>query len=169
MSTPSNASLALKTLTTARWPETLNLSIPQEQRHLVPSVNAVMARLLNDTQVLCSNAFCIEYGDMVIGFFTLAVSRDEPDVCFWGGFQIDQQFQGQGLGRQTATRLLRCLPHHYPQCKVIRLDVHHQNEGAIHLYQSLGFYPIPSVSPSPFRIFQREIISNHFPNEGAKP
>ncbi len=48
-------------------------------------------------------------------------------------------YQGQGLG----TRVFGCLWQLYPNCRRFRLEVEPDNEGAIRLYQRMGFTVLP--------------------------
>ena len=54
-------------------------------------------------------------------------------------FCIKPEFQNKGLGYRLG---LHCLEYARENKKQIKLEVHHSNQSAIHLYRKLGFTPL---------------------------
>jgi ribosomal protein S18 acetylase RimI-like enzyme len=56
------------------------------------------------------------------------------------GFVVDPPLQGQGIGRDMLRRICRGLREE--GCTEVALEVEADNDGALHLYTSLGFAPV---------------------------
>jgi ribosomal protein S18 acetylase RimI-like enzyme len=65
----------------------------------------------------------------------IGVYRREGHELFLSKFYIKNDLHGRGIGRQSFALLLR----HFPDIRIIRLQVNRQNIKAINFYFSLGF------------------------------
>ncbi len=101
--------------------------------HLFPWSERVMRDCLQ-AGYTCS---VIELHQLVVGFSLLSFAADEAhllNIC------IDPMFQRQGLGRHLMEHVLRQSREN--KVKRIFLEVRISNQGALNLYQSMGFRQI---------------------------
>lgn len=64
----------------------------------------------------------------------------EPDAVTLNALQVDRRCQGQGLGRFCMTALPPLVRTLWPQTRRLQLSVDPQNEAAIALYRSTGWF-----------------------------
>ncbi|RAW16859.1 hypothetical protein DC345_07080 [Paenibacillus taichungensis] len=72
-------------------------------------------------------------------FFYLSYTPASTDNYWIGGFQIDKDYQGKGLGSQSLYTILDCIQNKHPQCQIISLTVEKNNALARILYEKIGF------------------------------
>ena len=76
-------------------------------------------------------------GDRVVATLRVQVTDARADVY---GFVVDPPLQGRGIGRDVLRRVCRQL--RAEGVPLVGLEVFAENDGAIHLYTSLGFEPV---------------------------
>ncbi len=81
--------------------------------------------------------FVFEREGRVIG--TLRAHLDDETAGVYG-FAVDPHWRGQGIGRDALRRT--CLDLRERGARTIGLEVEVENDGALHLYTSLGFEPV---------------------------
>ena len=81
-------------------------------------------------------------GPEMVGFVALAFRPGSGDDYWIFHFLIDRRFQGRGHGTAAMERLIELVRHEHPECQLLQLVVHPENEsGAQRLYRKLGFQP----------------------------
>ncbi|WP_235857665.1 GNAT family N-acetyltransferase [Paenibacillus albiflavus] len=85
-----------------------------------------------DPYILCKD-------DKTFGFFYLSYTPNSTNNYWIGGFQIDKEYQGMGLGTQSLKRILEFIQEMNRQCEVISLTIEKSNNHARKLYEKLGF------------------------------
>ena len=86
--------------------------------------------------------FVIYSDGKAVGFTMFAFEPDyaDPDDRYWlWRFMIDEEFQGQGYGKESLKHILSYFREN--GASNIRLSTKESNVNAIHLYQSFGFAP----------------------------
>jgi ribosomal protein S18 acetylase RimI-like enzyme len=78
----------------------------------------------------------IERDDVIVGALRLAREGEAAGIY---GFAVDPRFQGQGIGRETLTRI--CREARAEGVSVVTLEVAVDNDRALELYLSVGFEP----------------------------
>jgi ribosomal protein S18 acetylase RimI-like enzyme len=73
----------------------------------------------------------------VVSTLRMRHDDDRGDVY---GFVVDPPLQGRGIGRDILRRICRQLREE--GAALVGLEVEAQNDGALHLYTSLGFAPV---------------------------
>lgn len=77
--------------------------------------------------------YLIERDGKVVGSISYEIKSENH--AYLSDLVIDPEYQGQGLGREALTRVLKELEH----IERIDLVTHPENSAALHLYLSLGF------------------------------
>lgn len=86
-----------------------------------------------------AEARMLEADGEIVGYALLAktFSQEAGGTVVWvEELYVKPACRGQGFGRAFLEQLAATLP---PEVKRIRLEVEHENEGAVRLYESLGF------------------------------
>ena len=84
--------------------------------------------------------FVIYAGDVPVGFTMFAFDPDyeDPNDRYWlWRFMIDEECQGQGLGREALKQIIAYFKEN--GATNMRLSTKESNVNAIHLYESQGF------------------------------
>ena len=84
--------------------------------------------------------FVIYAGDVPVGFTMFAFEPDyeDPNDRYWlWRFMIDEECQGQGLGREALKQIIAYFKEN--GATNMRLSTKESNVNAIHLYESQGF------------------------------
>ena len=77
--------------------------------------------------------YLLEKDDKVVGYVSYEIKSEEH--AYLSSLVIDPEFQGQGIGREALTNVLKELE----MKNIIDLTVHPENSDALRLYLSLGF------------------------------
>ncbi len=135
-----NAMITLRRLTSADWNTARDLSVAENQREFVGTLDEILAAAEPS-----HHFHVIERDNEPVGFFNIDTGYGqwfemaEPGELGLRSFLIDQRFQGQGLGKLTSQALAPYLRQHYSEYPAIVLTVNFRNPGAYHLYQLAGF------------------------------
>ncbi len=135
--------LEVQAVTRENWRTTLHLAVfPAQQRFIadyVPIAAIALAKAYIRPGGLVWLPYVFSRQHDLIGFAELAYEPANPAICWLFHFFIDLHYQGQGYGKQALQSLLHFIREHHPQCKVLQLTVHPENERAQHLYVRAGF------------------------------
>lgn len=100
-------------------------------------IEATFAELMrSDAYASC---YICETKDGIVGYALLAktFSQEAGGFALWiEELYLKEDCRHRGLGREFFEAFFASLP---PDIKRIRLEVERENEGAVHLYESLGF------------------------------
>ena len=94
----------------------------------------------SDTYLEC---FIFEWDGAVAGYALLVktYSQEAGGLAIWiDELYVSPQFRGRGIGHEFFSYLYRTRP---GDVRRFRLEVEKENEGAVKLYRSLGFSPLP--------------------------
>lgn len=75
-----------------------------------------------------------------VGFVMYALDRDDKEYWIYR-LMIDKCQQRKGYGREAMRLLIERIKKEAPDRRVIYISFEPHNEGAMHLYSSLGFVP----------------------------
>ena len=134
---PSNGNEPLLMVSTdaAAWPRLCRIQVQPEQRPGTPSPLELIHRQLTETH-RPTQIVAIHQGMRPIGMFTL--SFEVGGQVWLDGFQIDRDYQGQGIGRR-ALRTVLSLMLGNRSCRGLWLKVHRDNLVGIRLFAKEGF------------------------------
>ena len=129
--------MTIEAVTRANWFAATQLSVtPQQTAHFSAPVVYWLAESRFEAHF---RPMLLFLGDTPIGFLTYGIDPDD-DEHWLITFMIDQQFQGQGLGRRALQAFLEHFDRNHPHT-AIRLGHHRENTVAARLYDSFGFAP----------------------------
>ncbi len=131
--------IKIQPVTRENWEEALKISLYEHQVSLVPSVIEGIAYAYIKPWDEAFDPYVLEIDGEVFGFFYLSYTPDSTDNYWIGGFQIDQSYQGKGMGKRAIRAILDYITKQHPECKVISLTVERDNEIAQNLYKSMSF------------------------------
>lgn len=132
--------ITLRRLTPADWDTARTLSVAEEQREFVGTLDEIL-----EAAEPSHHFHFIERDNSPVGFFNLDTGYGdsfdfaEPGELGLRSFLIDSRFQGQGLGKTTAQALAPYLRRNYRQHPAVVLTVNLRNPGAYQLYRLAGF------------------------------
>lgn len=126
-------------VTRDNWEEALQISLYENQTHLVPSVMEGLAYAYVKPWDEAFDPYVLEMQGRVSGFFYLSYTPGSTDNYWLGGFQIDKSFQGQGIGKRALSAVIDFIIRKHPSCRIISLTVERDNHIAKHLYTSVSF------------------------------
>ncbi|CAM2063795.1 GNAT family N-acetyltransferase [Sulfidibacter corallicola] len=133
-STGNDPLLMISTDATA-WPLLCRIQVQPEQRHFTPSPLELIHRQLTQTH-RPTQIVAIHHGMRPIGMFTL--SFEVGGQVWLDGFQLDRDYQGQGIGRRALRTALN-LALGNRACRGVWLKVHRDNLVGIRLFAKEGF------------------------------
>lgn len=130
----------------------LRLEVNENQKDFVEEPATVIALAYAGMEAHMPGELCVIYKEEEVAGVVLIgraeVEEQEPTelqkykhVYRIMGFQIDQKYQGKGIGRKAFSLILDKIAH-YPDGQLIpvALEVEEKNTAALHLYQSFDFY-----------------------------
>jgi len=128
------ANIILERISLENWEDAVALSVREDQESYVASNLRSIAE--SKVRPQC-NPMLIKADTDAVGFFLWA--RDGDQQTYWiYRFMIDQEFQGNGLGRAALEHIIPFLSAK-PGARQIMLAVLKGNETAEKLYISMGF------------------------------
>ena len=130
----SNSQLVLRPVSSDNWRYVAALKVTEEQRQFVAEPTYYLALCYYGT---IWKPLAIYLAEQVICFLMWGVDPDDGS-CWFGGFIIDQPYQGRGYGRQALQVAMAMLAreHGYQQ---FALSYQPANQAGKHLYSALGF------------------------------
>jgi len=135
--------IAIRTVTSANWRETLELAVRPEQQRFISEYAPIAAIALAKAYIrpggMIWTPYAIYAGAMMVGFFTLAHEPDTTNQYWLFHFFIDQRYQGCGYGRAAMQRIIELVRREQPQSRMLQLTVHPENGAAQRLYTAAGF------------------------------
>lgn len=121
------------------WEEAYSISLLESQEKLVPSVIESLAWAYIKPWDEAFDPYILYKDDKTIGFFYLSYTPNSK-INYWiGGFQIDKEYQGRGLGAQSLEKIVEFIQETHRQCEEISLTIEISNNHARKLYEKLGF------------------------------
>jgi diamine N-acetyltransferase len=140
-----SVAVSLRPVTQDNWRAVVHLNVAEDQREFVAPNVYSLAEAAYDQSLTPAAIYADE---TLIGF---ALSTREPFQGEWGFTEtpyegelgilrvmVDQQYQGQGYGKQAMQALIAQMST-LPGAEAIILNVMRGNVGALRLYESLGF------------------------------
>lgn len=135
----------LREVTGENWREALRLAVHPEQQRFVAEYAPIAAVALAKAYIRPGGAlwepFAIYAGSTMVGFLALAYEPGTSDEYWLFHFFIDQQYQGRGYGKAALAHLIETMKRQHPQCEMLQLVVHPENERGQQLYTAAGFRP----------------------------
>ncbi len=137
--------VSLRPVTQENWRGTFALAVAPEQVRFGPDDAPIAAVALAKAYVGSGGAswapYAIYAGPEMVGFVALAFRPGSGDDYWIFHFLIDRRFQGRGHGTAAMERLIELVRHEHPECQLLQLVVHPENQRAQRLYRKLGFQP----------------------------
>ena len=117
--------------------EALRLEVGEGQENFIEPVSQCLSEARRN---LVWKPVAICDGNRVVGFAMYGCfAQPEPEGQLWlDRLLIDRAYQGRGYGAGAVAALLERLPKEYGKDRVF-LSVYDDNQGAIRLYEKLGF------------------------------
>lgn len=132
-------------VTQKNWRTAIALSVPPEQLHLVAGMAPIVALALAKAYIrlldLHWDPYVFYADEAMIGFAAHAYEPGSPSNHWLFHFFIDQQYQGQGYGKQALRVLVQQVRVQHPTCQLLQLTVLPENRRAQQLYEGIGFRP----------------------------
>lgn len=126
-------------VTKENWEEALKLKVKPEQQDFVPSPAVSLATAYVVPWDEAFDPYLIYADDKPVGMYYLSYTPDSTDNYWFGGFFIDESYQGQGLGNTSFMEAMKHIQSLHPKCKLISLTVEKTNWIAAKLYEKHGF------------------------------
>ncbi|MGQ8874449.1 GNAT family N-acetyltransferase [Paenibacillus sp. TSA_86.1] len=126
-------------VTRDNWEQALQISLHENQTHLVPNVTEALAYAYIKPWDEALDPYVLQKEGKIIGFFYVSYTPESTDNYWIGGFQIDKSVQGQGMGKQALRAVIDYIMQKHPLCHVISLTVERDNHIAQRLYTGLSF------------------------------
>lgn len=121
------------------WEDAFSISVQKSQEKLVPSVIESLAFAYIKPWDEAFDPYILYTDDKAFGFFYLSYTPNSTNNYWIGGFQIDKEYQGIGLGTKSLKRIVEFIRELHGQCEVISLTIEKSNVHAKKLYEKLGF------------------------------
>lgn len=131
--------ISIEAINKSNWEEALSISLHESQVKWVPTVIESLAYAYIKPWDEAFDPFILRHGDEAFGFFYLSYTPDGRDNYWIGGFQIDQAYQGKGLGKEALCTILEFIQQTHQQCQVVSLTIEKSNAYARKLYEKAGF------------------------------
>lgn len=129
----------IKPVDRTNYVEALSISLLKSQEKLVPTVVQSLAWAYIKPWDEAFDPYVLSKNDKVIGFFYLSYTPNSTNNYWLGGFQIDKEYQGMGLGMESLGRMVEFIKERHHQCEVISLTIEKNNAHARKLYEKIGF------------------------------
>jgi len=140
------ANIRFEPFTRDNWEDALKLQVDSSQKKFAPSVAESLAAAYIKPWDDALDPYIIYAGETMVGCFYLSYTPGSEDNYWIGGFIIDRQHQGRGLGKASLKEILHFVGKLHPNCREVNLTVEKDNIVAQGLYKSLGFGDTGSVN-----------------------
>jgi diamine N-acetyltransferase len=141
--------LSLKEVTRENWRTALGLAVFLEQQRFIADSVPIAAIALAKAYIRPAGLIWVPYAfyadTKMVGFTELAYEPESVNNYWIFHFFIDRHYQRRGYGKEALLLFLRFVQDHYPQCQMLQLTVHPENEHAQHLYTGVGFQPTGAI------------------------
>ncbi|MGC5771627.1 GNAT family N-acetyltransferase [Paenibacillus pabuli] len=131
--------ITIEPIDKSNWEEALAISLLETQVNLVPTVIESLAYAYVKPWDAALDPYLLREGNKAFGFFYLSYTPASTDNYWIGGFQINKDDQGKGLGSKSLYNILEWIQEEHPQCQIISLTVEKSNVHARGLYEKIGF------------------------------
>ena len=131
--------ISIEAIDKRNWEEALSISLHESQVKWVPTVIESLAYAYIKPWDEAFDPYILRQGEKAFGFFYLSYTPDSKDNYWIGGFQIDQDYQGKGLGKEALYTILEFIQQTHHQCQVVSLTIEESNAHARKLYEKTGF------------------------------
>ncbi|WP_044337135.1 GNAT family N-acetyltransferase [Rossellomorea aquimaris] len=128
-------SVKIVELDAENWYDCCQLEISENQQAFIES-NAISIAQSKFEPTL--KPFAIYFNDKVVGFLMYNSVPEELDAYWVYRIMVDKNYQGMGIGRAATELMLEEMTKTLKATKIV-VGYHPDNEGAHHLYASLGF------------------------------
>jgi diamine N-acetyltransferase len=149
--------ICIKPVDRDNWEEAVSISLFETQVKMVPSVIESLAYAYIKPWDEALDPYILHLQGKVIGFFYISYTPESTDNYWIGGFQIDKDYQGKGIGEVSLERIIEFIKEKHSLCKVISLTIERNNERARKLYERIGFINQDIENQSGEIIFRLEI------------
>ncbi|MBR3559999.1 MAG: GNAT family N-acetyltransferase [Oscillospiraceae bacterium] len=132
--------IVLKPVDQSNRDECVRLKVTKAQAEYIASNTSSLETAARHPEV--ARPFVIFSDDIAVGFAMFAFETDyeDPDDRYWlWRFMIDEQYQGQGYGKEALKHIISYFKEN--GANNIRLSTKESNINAIDLYTSYGFKP----------------------------
>lgn len=117
------------------WYECCQLKLSKEQAEYMEPNAISIAQSKFEPNL---RPYAIYFEEKVTGFLMYNTILEELDSYWIYRIMVDQAYQGKGIGK-AATKLMLAEMAELYNAKKVAVGYHPDNQGAHHLYQSLGF------------------------------
>ncbi|MEH7884359.1 GNAT family N-acetyltransferase [Bacillus sp. JJ1609] len=128
--------VTLKPITKENWEEAIDLTVKEEQKHLIASNLYSIA----EVQFLENfKASGIYYEEKMIGFAMYGIDSDDNNYWIYR-LMLDQAYQGKGFGATSVNLIveeIKCI--NSANIPFIMIGYHPENDGARYAYKKAGF------------------------------
>jgi diamine N-acetyltransferase len=135
----------------------LELGVYDKQKNFVPSIQESLAHAYIKPWDEAFDPYLLEEDTKLIGAFYISYTPGSKDNYWLGGFFIDKNYQGKGLGKEALIHIIDFIKVHYQPIESLSLTVEVHNHKAMKLYQSLGFTSNKEVNRDGEIIYTKEI------------
>ena len=127
--------ISLKKVDAYNYVKIIGLKVSPEQENFVASnaFSLAQAYVMPECRPVA-----IYNGMTPVGFAMYALDKEDGEYWIYR-LMIDQQFQKKGYGREALRLLIERVRAEAPERTVLYISFEPENEGARHLYSSLGF------------------------------
>ncbi|MGF3102868.1 GNAT family N-acetyltransferase [Rossellomorea sp. DUT-2] len=117
------------------WYDCCQLEISEDQKAFIESNAISIAQSKFEPSL---KLFAIYYEDKVVGFLMYNTMPEELDAYWVYRIMVDKNYQGKGIGKAATALMIEGMVDTLAADKIV-VGYHPKNEGAHHLYTSLGF------------------------------
>lgn len=135
----NNPTIRFVPVTKDNYEAALELKVKPEQRDFVPSPAVSLATAYVNPWDGAFDPYLIYADDAPVGMYYLSYTPESEDNYWFGGFFIDHEYQGKGLGNASFQKAMKHIQSNHPKCKLISLTVEKTNSIAARLYEKHGF------------------------------
>ncbi|MTI49922.1 GNAT family N-acetyltransferase [Sporosalibacterium faouarense] len=133
--------ISLKKITEDNYKECLELSVAENQKSFVSSIENSLAKAYVFSNIV--TPFAIYSDETMVGFILLRFNEEYSNYFIWQ-FMIDEKYQGRGFGKQSMIVAIEWMKQD-KRCDSIVIAYIKGNDRAEKLYTKLGFQQMNEV------------------------